>query len=66
MGFMDKIASSKNKAVKMLMETSRRDVRSVTGQNFRHIMILAGKTSVEEMKKEDAKFNPSLWMKMTG
>ena len=55
LGFMDKIASSKKKAVKMLMETSRRDIRSVTGQNFRNIMILAGKTCVEEIKKEDAK-----------
>ena len=54
LGFMDKIANSKKKAVKMLMETSRRDVRSVTGQNFRNVMLLAGKTSVEEVKKEDA------------
>jgi hypothetical protein len=45
---------SEKNAVKMLMETFRRDVRSVTGQNFGSIMLLAGKTSVEEIKKEDA------------
>ena len=54
LGFMEKIANSKKKAVKMLMETSKKDVRSVTGQNFRNIMLLVGKTSVEEIKKEDA------------
>ena len=54
LGFMEKIASSKKKAVKMLMETSKKDVRSVTGQNFRNIMLLVGKTSVEAVKKEDA------------
>ena len=51
---MEKIASSKKKAVKMLTETLKKDVRSVTGQNFRNIMLLVGKSSVEEVKKEDA------------
>ena len=35
LGFMEKIANSKKKAVKMLMETAKKDVRSVTGHNFR-------------------------------
>ena len=54
LGFMEKIASSKKKAVKMLMETAKKDVRSVTGHNFRNIMLLVGKTSVEAVKKDDA------------
>ena len=39
----------------MLMETSRKDVRSIAGNNYRHIMLLVGKTSIEEVNKEDAK-----------
>ena len=55
LGFMEKIASSNKRAVKMLMETSKKDVRSITGQNFRNIMLLVGKTSVDKVEKEDAK-----------
>ena len=54
LGFMEKIASSEKKAVKMLMETSKKDVRSITGQNFRNIMLLVGKTTVEEVRKVDS------------
>ena len=36
------------------METAKKDVRSVTGHNFRNIMLLVGKTSVEAVKKDDA------------
>ena len=50
---MEKIAISKKRAVKMLMETAKTDVRSVTGHNFRSIMLLVGKSSVESVKKED-------------
>ena len=53
LGFMEKIASSKKRAVKMLMETAKKYVRSVTGHNFRNIMLLVGKSSVESVKKED-------------
>ena len=38
----------------MLMETSKEDVRSVTGRNYRNIMLLVGKTSVSKVRKEDA------------
>ena len=38
----------------MLVETSKKDVRSVTGQNLRQIMILLGKTSIEAIEKKDA------------
>ena len=58
---MEKIASSDKRAIKMLMETSKKDVRSVTGQNFRNIMVLVGKTSVDEVVKDDAesiKYHP--------
>ena len=54
LGFMEKICTSKKKALKMLMETAKLDTRSVTGQNFRNIMILVGKTSIDAVKKEDA------------
>ena len=54
LGFMEKIASSNKKAIKMLMETSKKDVRSITGKNFRNIMLLVGKTSVDEVEKTDA------------
>ena len=53
LGFMDKISKSEKKAIKMLMETSKRDVRSVTGRNYREIMILLGKTSIENISKRD-------------
>ena len=38
----------------MLLKTAKKDVRSVTGQNYRNIMLLVTKTSVEAVKKEDA------------
>ena len=53
LSFMQKIAKSGKKAIRMLMETSKKDVRSVTGRNFREIMLLVGKTSVESVTKAD-------------
>ena len=50
---MEKISKSGKKAVNMLMETSKNDVRSVTGKNFRKIMLLADKDSIEDVKKGD-------------
>ena len=47
---MRKISSSK---IKTVLEISKKNVRSVTGQNLRNIMLLVGKTSIE-VKKEDA------------
>ena len=38
----------------MLLKTAKKDVRSVTGQNYRNIMLLIIKTTVEAVKKEDA------------
>ena len=55
LGFIEKIMSSGKQAIKMLAETAKKDVRSVTGQNFRHIMLLLGKTSVEAVEKIDVK-----------
>ena len=37
----------------MLLEEAMKDVRSVTGSNLRKIMLLVGKTSVEDIKVED-------------
>ena len=53
LGFMEGIAKSKKKAIKMLMETAKNDVRSVTGKNFRECMLLMGKVSVNDVTKKD-------------
>ena len=54
LSFMEKIASSGKKAVNMLMETSKQDVRSITGKNYRNIMLLTGKSTVGEVTRVDA------------
>ena len=54
LGFMEKISKSEKKAIQMLMETSKRDVRSVTGRNYREIVILLGKTSIKDIGKRDS------------
>ena len=51
LGFMDKIDSSDKIALKMLKVEAMHDVRSVTGRNFRNIMLLAGKSSVDHVRK---------------
>ena len=51
--FLEMIKKSGKKAVNMLMRESMKDVRSVTGSNMRNIMILVGKTKVEDVKLED-------------
>ena len=53
LGFMFKISNSKKKAIKMLMETAKQDVRSITGNNYRNIMLLVGKSSVDDVNKVD-------------
>ena len=53
LGFMEKISKSKKEALKMLMNTAKEDVRSVTGRNYREIMMLVGKTSVTDVIKKD-------------
>ena len=53
LSFMERVDRSGKKAIKMLMETSKSDARSVTGRNFREIMLLVGKTSVESITKAD-------------
>ena len=50
---MERVDRIGKKAIKMLMETSKSDARSVTGRNFREIMLLVGKTSVESITKAD-------------
>ena len=37
----------------MLVNEAKKDVRSLTGSNLRNIMILAGKSSVEDVTVED-------------
>ena len=54
LGFMEKVSTSSKKAIQMLIETSKNDVRSVTGRNFRNIMLLVGKSSVDKVTRDDA------------
>ena len=54
LGFMENIAKNKKEALKMLMNTAKQDVRSVTGKNYREIMLLVGKTSVNDVTRKDA------------
>ena len=53
LSFLDMITKSSKQAIKMLLETAKHDVRSVTGRNMREIMLLAGKTSVNEVTGKD-------------
>jgi hypothetical protein len=41
-------------ALKMLMSEAKKDAWSVTGSNFRKIMLLVGKSHVDEVKCEDS------------
>ena len=52
-GFMEKIQNSGKSALQMLRMEAMKDVRSVTGSNLRNIMLLVGKTRVEDVKLED-------------
>ena len=36
------------------METAKKDVRTITGHNYRNIMLLVGKTTVDAVTKADA------------
>ena len=44
---------SGKKRLTMVMETYKKDVRSVTGSSYRNIMLLLGKTSVSDVRRED-------------
>ena len=54
LGFMDKIEKSGKTAIKILKQEAMSDVRSVTGSNYRNIMLLLGKTNVFDVKMEDS------------
>ena len=51
---MDKIEKSGKTAIKILKQEAMSDVRSVTGSNYRNIMLLLGKTNVFDVKMEDS------------
>ena len=54
LGFMEKIDKSGKVAIKMLRQEAMDDVRSITGSNYRNIMLLLGKSSVHDVKMVDA------------
>ena len=54
LGFMDKIDKSDKKALMMIKDEAMSDVRSVTGSNYRKIMLLLGKSKVADVKYEDS------------
>ena len=51
--FLEKIECSGKTPLIMLLNEAKRDVRSITGSNLRNIMILVGKTSVDEVNVGD-------------
>ena len=53
LGFIQKIRNSEKKALNMLMLEAMKDVRSVTGSNMRNIMLLLGKSKVEDVQYHD-------------
>ena len=53
LGFIEKIRNCSKTSLKMLMFEAMMDVRSVTGANMRNIMLLVGKTKVEDVKPSD-------------
>ena len=54
LSFMEKIIKSGKAPLVMLMSEAMSDSRSTTGSNYRNIMLQVGKTSVEDVKVEDA------------
>ena len=52
LGFMDKVRHFGKLALKMLQREAVKDVRSVTGSNYRNIMLLTGKTRIEDVRSK--------------
>ena len=50
---MDKIKNSGKAPLTMLMSEAMKDVRSTTGSNYHNIMLLMGKTSIDDVKLSD-------------
>ena len=50
---MEKMRNSGKAPLIMLMKEAMNDVRYVTGSNLRNIMLLVGKTSIDDVKVED-------------
>ena len=53
--FMEKIDKSEKVAIKMLKKEAMGDVRSTTGANMRGIMLLMGKTSYDDVTRDNMK-----------
>ena len=51
LSFMDQIDKSEKTAIKMLKREAMKDVRSITGNNFRRIMLLMGEDSFKNVNK---------------
>ena len=51
--FVDSIESSSKSVLKRMLRIVRRDCRSNTGKNLRKLMQIAGKTSIDDLKKGD-------------
>jgi hypothetical protein len=54
LAFINKIENSSKKALKALLEISKRDQRTTTGRNLRKIMFMAGKGTIMDLKVGDA------------
>lgn len=51
---MKQIQKSSKKLPKKLLKLIRNDVSSVTGSNLRNIMLVTGKSRIEDLEPEDA------------
>ena len=61
LSFILKIENSHKTLPKLLLQTVKRDCRSVTGSNLRNISLLTRKDNIEELVPDDAfkmKYNP--------
>ena len=56
--FVDAIAESEKMVLKNMLKFVKRDCRTTTGGNLRHMMLLAGKTSIDELTARTFKSHP--------
>ena len=54
LSFLAKIKTSEKKPLKNLLELSMKDLRTTTGKNLRWIMLMTGKSTVDDLGPADA------------
>ena len=56
LSFTESIRNSSKSALKSLLNIVQSDVRSIAGHNLRTIMLLTGKTRIQDLKSGDTDF----------